>query len=189
MARAASAAPTRPTAETGADDRHRLPQDERQHPAAAGAERHADANLARLLADGVTRDAVNADRREQQRERAENRQQRHVRSRSFERARYAFAQRLELEDGQSGSSSATTRRTGLVSAAGVARGAHVQRRGRDVLLRQRLVDERNRLLCETVVFAVLHHACHFGGRVVTEEAEPPADRRLRRATASRPSSG
>ena len=54
-----------------ADEDRRAPQDERDHAAGRGAERHADADLGSAPAHRIRRDAVEAEARQQQRERAE----------------------------------------------------------------------------------------------------------------------
>ena len=54
---------------------HSLPNDQREHVRGLRAERHAHADLARALLDGVGDRAVDADRREEERDAGENAEQ------------------------------------------------------------------------------------------------------------------
>ena len=61
-----------------AGERHALSQDDPQHPAAVGPERHADADFLRPLIDRVRHQPVDADRGQHQRDAREDAQQHHV---------------------------------------------------------------------------------------------------------------
>ena len=74
----ASAAPRPSASPSGDEQRGRGPSTSRSTDPRLRAERHPHADLARALRDRVVRDAVEADRGQQQRERAERRQHDHV---------------------------------------------------------------------------------------------------------------
>ena len=73
MSRVSASAPARPHDESAADERQRPAADERDDLDAAGAERAANADLARALTHRVRHHAVGADRREQRRRRPQRR--------------------------------------------------------------------------------------------------------------------
>ena len=74
--------------------------DEREHVLPAGAERHADADLLRALRHRVRQHAVDADRREHQRDRAEDREHPAEQAELPERVEPRLLAGLHVEDRQ-----------------------------------------------------------------------------------------
>jgi hypothetical protein len=168
-----------------------LPHDHAQHVAATGAERHADADLAGALRDGVRHHAVHADGREQhgdRGERAEHAAVQPVRPRGV--VAYLAIVRTSYA-GSVGSSARSCRRTAGATGAGSPGRAHEHRHRAPAEPRVRQVDLQPRLRALLAHLLVVQPArdAHHGeprGAVDLRHAHAPAHRALARATAARP---
>ena len=84
------------------DDTHALPEDEPQDVPGAAPERHADADVLRMLLDVVGHHAVDAHDREDERDRREPADQHRQRARALQRPRDEVVQGGDAGEGQGG---------------------------------------------------------------------------------------
>ena len=149
--------------------------------AGGGAERQPDADFARPLGDAASEHAVEAEQREEQRDRAEGADQRGGDLLRQERCAGAGRNVSSARIGSAGSTARIASRSAGASAAGSPIGAHVQLGCRSVVLRERQHHDRRRWTSLRLEYLVLATTptTRIAGAVVG-----PAE--MRSASGSRP---